>query len=76
LGIRELNVRLQNEMNPARADEPFVEKFGWQFRPRDKVIQTENDYDKDVFNGDIGQVVKIDPVEREVTIRFDQRDCL
>jgi exodeoxyribonuclease V alpha subunit len=29
-----------------------VEKFGWQFRPRDKVIQTENDYDKDVFNGD------------------------
>ncbi len=39
LGIRELNVRLQNELNPARADEPSVEKFGWQFRPRDKVIQ-------------------------------------
>jgi exodeoxyribonuclease V alpha subunit len=37
-----------------------VEKFGWQFRVRDKVIQTENDYDKDVFNGDIGQIVKID----------------
>jgi exodeoxyribonuclease V alpha subunit len=74
LGIRELNVRLQNELNPARADEPVVEKFGWQFRPRDKVIQTENDYDKDVFNGDIGQIVKIDPVEREVTIRFDQRE--
>ena len=52
LGIRELNGRLQNELNPARADEPAVEKFGWQFRPRDKVIQTENDYDKDVFNGD------------------------
>jgi len=51
LGIRELNVRLQNELNPGRADEPMVEKFGWQFRPRDKVIQTENDYDKDVFNG-------------------------
>ena len=33
LGIRELNVRLQNELNPARADEPVVEKFGWQFRP-------------------------------------------
>jgi exodeoxyribonuclease V alpha subunit len=76
LGIRELNVRLQGELNPARADEPVVEKFGWQFRPRDKVIQTENDYDKDVFNGDIGQVVKIDPVEREVTIRFDQRDLV
>jgi exodeoxyribonuclease V alpha subunit len=74
LGVRELNVRLQNELNPARADEPMVEKFGWQFRPRDKVIQTENDYDKDVFNGDIGQIVEIDPVEREVTMRFDQRE--
>jgi exodeoxyribonuclease V alpha subunit len=76
LGIRELNVRLQNELNSARAGEPLVEKFGWQFRPRDKVIQTENDYDKDVFNGDIGQIVKIDPVEREVTIRFDQREVV
>jgi exodeoxyribonuclease V alpha subunit len=76
LGIRELNVRLQNELNPAHADEPVVEKFGWQFRLRDKVIQTENDYDKDVFNGDIGQVIKIDQVEREVTIRFDQREVV
>jgi len=76
LGIRELNVRLQNELNPARADEPVVEKFGWQFRPRDKVIQTENDYDKDVFNGDIGQITKIDPIEREITIRFDQREVV
>jgi exodeoxyribonuclease V alpha subunit len=76
LGIRELNVRLQTELNPARADEPVVEKFGWQFRLRDKVIQTESDYDKDVFNGDIGQIVKIDPVEREVTIRFDQREVV
>ena len=76
LGIRELNVRLQNEMNPGRTDEPMVEKFGWQFRCKDKVIQTENDYDKEVFNGDIGQIVKIDQVEREVTIRFDERDVV
>jgi len=74
LGVRELNVRLQGELNPARPEEPVVEKFGWQFRPRDKVIQTENNYDKDVFNGDIGQIAKIDLVEREVTIRFDQRE--
>jgi len=74
LGIRELNVRLQNELNPARADQPTVEKFGWQFRPRDKVIQTENDYDKDVFNGDIGQITQIDLEQRELTIRFDQRE--
>jgi exodeoxyribonuclease V alpha subunit len=51
LGIRELNVNLQGELNPARPEEPVVEKFGWQFRSRDKVIQTENNYDKDVFNG-------------------------
>ena len=77
LGIRELNVRLQAELNPARPDEPVVEKFGWQFRLRDKVIQTENNYDKDVFNGDIGQIVKIDPVEREVTCgSTSARGCL
>jgi exodeoxyribonuclease V alpha subunit len=68
LGIRELNVRLQNELNPARADEPVVEKFGWPFRVRDKIIQTENNYDKEVFNGDIGQIVRLDPIEREVTV--------
>ena len=39
----------------------MVEQFGWQFRMRDKVIQTENDYDKDVFNGDIGQIEKYRP---------------
>src|SRR5712691_7236555 len=76
LGIRELNVKLQAELNPPKPEEPTVEKFGWQFRVRDKVIQTENNYDKDVFNGDIGQIVKIDPVEREVTIRFDQREVV
>ena len=76
LGIRELNIRLQNELNPVCANEPMVEKFGWQFRTRDKVIQTENNYDKDVFNGDIGQIVKLDTEEREVTIQFDQREVV
>jgi exodeoxyribonuclease V alpha subunit len=76
LGIRELNVKLQTELNPPRPGEPVVEKFGWQFRIRDKVIQTANNYDKDVFNGDIGQIVGMDPVEREVTIRFDQREIV
>jgi exodeoxyribonuclease V alpha subunit len=76
LGIHELNARLQAELNPARPDEPVVEKFGWQFRVRDKVIQTENDYDKEVFNGDIGQIVKIDPLEREVTVNFALREVV
>jgi exodeoxyribonuclease V alpha subunit len=74
LGIRELNARLQEELNPRKAEEPFIEKFGWQYRIRDKVIQTENDYDKEVFNGDIGQIAKIEPVDRELTVKFDQRE--
>lgn len=74
LGIRELNASLQNALNPARPNEPWVEKFGWQFRVRDKVIQTENNYDKDVFNGDIGQIRKIDPEQREVVVQYDNRE--
>jgi exodeoxyribonuclease V alpha subunit len=74
LGVGELNVTLQNALNPVRPGEPVVEKFGWQFRVRDKVIQTENNYDRDVFNGDLGQVTRIDPVEREVGVRFDGRE--
>jgi exodeoxyribonuclease V alpha subunit len=73
LGVRELNTTLQQVLNPARNGESAVERFGWRFQIRDKVIQTENDYDKDVFNGDIGMVERIDLVEQEVTIRFDDR---
>jgi exodeoxyribonuclease V alpha subunit len=73
VGIRDLNAVLQNALNPRREPDPFVERFGWQFRLRDKVIQTENNYDKDVFNGDIGHITHIDPVEQEVTITFDGR---
>ena len=73
VGVRELNERLQGVLNPLRAGEPEIERFGYRFRVRDKVIQTENDYDKEVFNGDIGQIVSIDLVEREIMIRYDNR---
>src|ERR1700687_1785091 len=73
LGVRELNASLQKVLNSTHPAHPFVERFGWRFQTRDKVIQTENDYDKEVFNGDIGIVERIDPVEHEVTIRFDER---
>jgi ATP-dependent exoDNAse (exonuclease V) alpha subunit len=53
--------------------EPAAERFGWRFQVRDKVIQTENDYKKEVFNGDIGTIERIDPVEQELLIRFDDR---
>ena len=45
LGVRELNAALQRVLNPVRPGEPSVERFGWRFQMRDKVIQTENDYD-------------------------------
>jgi exodeoxyribonuclease V alpha subunit len=73
VGVRELNDRLQVVLNPLRAGEPEIERFGYRFRMRDKVIQTENDYDKEVFNGDIGQIASIDLAEREIIIRYDNR---
>jgi exodeoxyribonuclease V alpha subunit len=73
LGVRELNTALQRVLNPPRPNQLAVERFGWRFQTGDKVIQTENDYDKDVFNGDIGTIERIDPVELEVVIRFDDR---
>jgi exodeoxyribonuclease V alpha subunit len=73
LGVRELNEALQRVLNPARPGEPAVERFGWRFQMRDKVIQTENDYGKDVFNGDVGIVERVDPVEQQVAVRFDER---
>lgn len=76
LGIRELNQRLQEALNPGRPDEAVVEKFGWRFRVRDKVLQTENDYEKEVFNGDIGEVVRIDGEEREMVVGFDGREVV
>lgn len=76
LGVRQLNLQLQQTLNPERPGETPVEKFGWKFGPRDKVIQTSNNYDKEVFNGDIGTVIKIDPWEHEVIVQFDQREVI
>lgn len=76
LGTRHLNSLLQNALNPQRSDEPVIDTFGTQFRTGDKVIQTRNNYDKDVFNGDIGRIAAINPGERELTICYDGREVL
>jgi exodeoxyribonuclease V alpha subunit len=73
IGVRELNTLLQAALNPVRPSEPSTERFGWRFQVRDKVIQTENNYKREVFNGDIGTIEKIDSVEQELSIRFDDR---
>ena len=71
-GARSLNIELQAALNPA--GERKVERFGWTFAPGDKVMQIENDYDKEVYNGDIGQVADVDPEAGELTARFDGRE--
>lgn len=73
LGARTLNLALQVALNPA-VDQPAVERFGWTYRPGDKVMQVENDYEKEVFNGDLGIVTAIDADTQEVTITIDGRE--
>ena len=72
VGARSLNIELQAALNPNPADK--VERFGWTFAPGDKVMQIENDYDKDVFNGDIGYIQAVDTVDGELTVDFDGRE--
>jgi exodeoxyribonuclease V alpha subunit len=57
-------------LNPSRGG-PEVERFGWKFRTGDKVLQTQNNYDKEVFNGDIGKVIEIDEAARELVVDFE-----
>ena len=72
LGARALNLELQKVLNPP--DESAVQRFGWTFGVGDKVMQVENDYDKDVYNGDLGFVRAVDPEASEVLIEFDGRE--
>jgi exodeoxyribonuclease V alpha subunit len=71
VGARSLNIELQAALNPA--GERKVERFGWTFAPGDKVMQIENDYDKEVYNGDIGYVDDVDLDASETSVSFDGR---
>lgn len=73
LGCRNLNLSMQAALNPSG---PSIERYGWTFRVGDKVMQTVNNYDKDVFNGDSGRIVRLDDVEQELVVRFDGRDVV
>jgi len=72
VGARSLNIELQRALNPA-GDRKKVERFGWTFASGDKVMQIENDYDKEVYNGDIGYIDDVDPDTSELSARFDGR---
>ena len=74
LGARHLNQLLQEALNPEE-DKPEIERYGWTFRLGDRVIQTENNYDRDVFNGDLG-IIDQDQPRRSGTDRRLRRHAV
>jgi exodeoxyribonuclease V alpha subunit len=72
-GVSVLNERLQENLNAVHTKTPQKRLFGTTFRPGDKVMQIQNNYDKDVFNGDIGFITGIDLVEHLLTVEIDGR---
>lgn len=70
VGAGNLNIELQNALNPTG---PSLARGGYTFRQGDKVMQIRNNYDKNVFNGDIGHITAVDTNERTLTVTFDNR---
>ena len=70
VGAGNLNIELQNALNPVG---PSLARGGYTFRQGDKVMQIRNNYDKNVFNGDIGYITAVDANERTLTVTFDSR---
>jgi exodeoxyribonuclease V alpha subunit len=73
VGATNLNHRLQEVLNPANSEVMFGDRT---FRINDKVMQTRNNYDKEVFNGDIGRIAAIDSGQRRLTTIFDSREVV
>ena len=71
VGTKNLNVELQKVLNPPTAQS--ISRFGWSYSVGDKVMQIENNYDKSVYNGDIGIITSISHEESEVVIAYDER---
>jgi exodeoxyribonuclease V alpha subunit len=72
LGARSLNIELQKALN--LPGEIHIDRFGWTFCPGDKVMQVENDYDKEVYNGDLGVVSRIEMEEGDLGVDFEGRE--
>ena len=70
-GVTALNERLQEKLNPPEPNKPERKLYGTLFRLGDKVMQTQNNYDKDVYNGDIGFIRSMDIIEQTITVDFD-----
>ncbi|MGD8981479.1 MAG: ATP-dependent RecD-like DNA helicase [Desulfobacterales bacterium] len=71
VGAGNLNTELQKSLNPFQQE---IARGNRNFRINDKVMQIRNNYDKEVFNGDIGRIIRIRPDEDEITVMFDGRE--
>jgi exodeoxyribonuclease V alpha subunit len=74
VGTRNFNQVLQELINPPSPDKPEVFRGGMTFRVGDRIIQLKNDYNREVFNGDLGIIAAVNAIEQEVTISFDGRE--
>ena len=73
LGVLNLNRELQLALNPARPGVPEVKRYDSAFRVGDKVMQIQNNYDREVFNGDIGRITDIDTDDQMLVVDYDGR---
>ncbi len=72
-GAANLNQVLQEALNPGSVS---LKRGGIEYRLKDKVMQIRNNYDKEVFNGDIGRIIRVDLEDRELTVTFDGREVV
>ncbi|MEO1744826.1 MAG: AAA family ATPase, partial [Cyanobacteria bacterium J06629_9] len=73
VGTRNLNQVLQAVLNPPAPEKVEIGRGGLILRVSDRIIQQVNDYNRDVFNGDVGTIIGIDLEEQAVTVQFDER---
>jgi exodeoxyribonuclease V alpha subunit len=74
IGAGQLNAALQAALNPPRAGAAELLRGGRIFRVGDRVLQLRNNYDKAVFNGDLGRIAAIDPTEQAIMVQVDDRE--
>ena len=74
VGTRHLNGVLQQLINPPSPQKAEITRGGLTLRVGDRILQQKNDYDREVFNGDLGVITGIDPEEQEVVARFAERE--
>jgi exodeoxyribonuclease V alpha subunit len=73
-GTQRINQELQNLLNPSAGDEHYVDRFGRTYRVNDRVMQIRNNYNKFVFNGDMGFVSSINRIDQNMKVKFGERE--